>query len=243
VKDARVILRDLNAIQKVSRNSRCIFNDDNMFINRARSKELLEAMEPLSIKYFAQTDISIAEDEALLLALHDSGCVTLFIGFESLVPEKYSQYTKSGWKLKQSSTYAEKCRKIQSFGIQVFGSFLVGLDYDTRESLFELADFVIENHMWAQFLFPTPFPGTKMREDLIAQGRLNSDDTRWDMYTCFDAIVKPYNMNMTELTTTVLEVYRMVYSDSATKDRQRYMIDNIKQASHDVGGHRLKRYN
>ncbi len=230
VKDTAVILRELAAIQEISQNNRCVFNDDNMFVNKTRARGLLKAMEPLKIKYFAQTDISIAEDETFLAALRDSGCATVFIGFESLVPENLASIQKSGWKLKQSQTYAEKCRKIQSYGIQVFGSFLVGLDYDSRKSLLELADFVLENRIWAQFLFPTPFPGTRMREELIAQGRLPPDDDRWELYTCFDPIIKPRNMGMAELMATVLEIYEMVYSDSASKDRQRHMINRIKKA-------------
>jgi radical SAM superfamily enzyme YgiQ (UPF0313 family) len=53
---------------------------------------------------------------------------------------------------------------------------VVGFDHDTRESLLLIRDFVIENNIRAQFLFLTPFPGTRIRDDLINQGRLSPSD-------------------------------------------------------------------
>jgi len=231
IKTTAQIVNELKAIQAVAKNRRCVFNDDNMFVDKKRTYEILEAITPLHVKYFAQTDISIAEDEQLLKMLRDSGCITVFIGFESLVPENLASIQKSGWKLKQSMTYSDKCRKIQSHGIQVLGSFVVGLDYDTRDSLLRLRDFVLENHIWAQFLFMTPFPGTRIREELIGQGRLSSFDTNWDLYTCFDAVFEPLSMKKKELNDTILEIYQSVYSDSAHRQRLRYMVDCFKTAS------------
>ena len=230
IKTTTQIMNELKAIQNVAKNRRCVFNDDNMFVDKKRTYEILEAIKPLKIKYFAQTDISIADDEQLLKMLRASGCVTVFIGFESLVPENLAGIQKSGWKLKQSMTYSEKCRKIQSNGIQVLGSFLVGLDYDTRESLLRLRDFILKNHIWAQLLFITPFPGTRIREELIKQGRLSAFDSDWDLYTCFDAVFEPLKMKVKELNNTVLEIYQSIYSDAAHKQRLRYMVDHIKTA-------------
>jgi len=201
-----------------------------MFVNKRRMYEILEAMKPLRVKHFAQTDISIAEDEKLLKLLQESGCMTVFIGFESLVPENLASIQKSGWKLKHLQTYSENCKKIQSYGIQVFGSFVVGLDHDTRDSLLRLRDFVLENHIWAQFLFLTPFPGTRVRDELIKQGRLSPSNTNWDLYTCFDAIFEPASMRIQELEETVLGLYESVYTDAAHRQRVRHMVDHIKIA-------------
>lgn len=231
IKTTDQIVSEIEAAQRIVKSGRCIFNDDNMFINRRRTREILDAIKPLRIRYFSETDISVADDDHLLRQLQESGCITLFIGFESLVPENLANIDRDGWKLKQSRYYSEKCKKIQSYGIQVLGSFMVGLDYDTRDNLLELRDFVLENNIWAQFLFITPFPGTRIRDELIAQGRLAQDDSNWDLYTCFDAIVEPPFMKMRELNETVLEMYESVYSDNAHRKRARYMIDQIRKSS------------
>jgi radical SAM superfamily enzyme YgiQ (UPF0313 family) len=231
IKGTEQIIREIKAMQQFSKNRRCVFNDDNMFVNKRRMYEILEAIKPLGIKYFAQTDIAVADDKRLLKKLQESGCSTLFIGFESLVPQNLASIQKSGWKLKYLETYGEKCRIIQSHGIQVLGSFLVGLDHDTKDNLLGLRDFVLENNIWAQFLFITPFPGTKMREKLINQGRLSPSNINWDLYTCFDAIFKPLNMSIQELHSIVLEIYQSVYTDSAHRQRIRHMVDCIKTST------------
>lgn len=230
IKSTAQIISELEAIQRVAKNRRCVFNDDNMFVNKGRMYEILEAITPLRVKYFAQTDISIAEDDRLLKLLQKSGCMTVFVGFESLVPENLASIQKSGWKLKHLQTYRESCKRIQSHGIQVFGSFVVGFDHDTRDSLLRLRDFVLENHIWAQFLFLTPFPGTRIRDELIKQGRLLPSNTNWDLYTCFDAIFEPASMRMQELEETTLDLYESVYTDAAHRQRVRHMVDHMKIA-------------
>lgn len=229
VKSVAQIVSEIEALQKVAGTRRCVFNDDNTFVNRKKAYEILEAIKPLRVKYFAQTDISIADDQRLLRLLQESGCMTVFIGFESLVPENLAGIQRSGWKLKRVESYGESCRKIQSYGIQVLGSFVVGFDYDTRDNLLLIRDFVLENHIWAQFLFATPFPGTRLRNELIEQGRLAPSDTNWDLYTCFDAIYEPKSMTICDLEETVLEMYQSVFSDAAHKRRMRHMVDHMKQ--------------
>lgn len=236
VKSLDQIVREMEAIRQSANNSRCVFNDDNMFVNRKRAYEILEAIRNLEVKYFVQTDISIAEDEKLLKLLKESGCTTVFIGFESLVPENLAMIQKSGWKLRHHENYSESCRRIQSYGIQVLGSFVVGLDHDTRDNLLRLRDFVLENRIWAQFLFLTPFPGTRARDELIEQGRLSTSDTNWDLYTCYDAVYEPASMTTQDLEKTVLEIWESVYTDAAHRQRTRHMVDQMKASDRGHSG-------
>jgi len=231
VKSVAQVVREVEAVQRVSRTRRCVFNDDNTFAHRKRAYEILEAIKPFRVKYFAQTDISIADDEKLLRLLQDSGCKTVFVGFESLVSENLAELQRSGLKLKRLDKYSESCEKIQAHGIQIVGSFIVGFDHDTRESLLLTRDFVLENNIWAQFPFLTPFPGTRVREDLIEQGRISPDDTDWDIYTCFDAVIEPRRMKIKDLEDTVLEMYESVYTDAAHRKRMRHMIDQMKRTT------------
>ena len=69
-----------------------------------------------------------------------------------MVPENLTYIDKTEWKLKQSKLYSEQCKRIQYHGIQILGSFIGGYDYDSRDSLLRLKEFVLENNIWAQFL-------------------------------------------------------------------------------------------
>ena len=57
--------------------------DDNTFINKKWGKEFLRAIIPLGLKWFTETDISVADDEELLDLLAESGCRQVLIGLES----------------------------------------------------------------------------------------------------------------------------------------------------------------
>ena len=81
------------------------------------------------VNWFAETDISVAEDDVMLSLMHESGCVQVLIGLES--PELTGMdgiELKSNWKLKNWWRYKQAIRKIQGHGIRVIGCFIVGLD-------------------------------------------------------------------------------------------------------------------
>jgi radical SAM superfamily enzyme YgiQ (UPF0313 family) len=199
-----------------------------MFVNRKKSYELLEALIPLRCRYFTQSDVSIAEDEKLLALMQKSGCVTVFIGFESLVPENLASLQSNKWKFKRLKMYSEACKKIQSHGIQVLGAFIVGFDHDNQEVFQELIDFTLENNILGQYHVLTPFPGTRIRDHLVREGKLNANDRRWERYGCFDVVFTPKMMSKGQLEAGLLEVYQTVYSKEAHLKRSRHMIDILK---------------
>jgi len=229
------VISEVEAIQKVSKNRRIVFNDDNMFVNRKKSYELLKALIPLRIKYFTESDVSIAEDDKLLGLMQKSGCVTVFVGFESLVSPNLESLQSNRWKFKRLKIYPEACKKIQSYGIQVLGAFIVGFDHDGEDVFQRLVDFTLENDILGQYHILTPFPGTKTREHLIKEGRLPKNDSQWDIYSCFDATFSPKRMSKEELETGLLEVYQKVYTKEAYLKRARHMIEIFKQIKHKAG--------
>jgi radical SAM superfamily enzyme YgiQ (UPF0313 family) len=231
-KTIQQVVSEIESIQKISKNRRIVFNDDNMFINRKKSYEMLEAIIPLKIKYFTESDVSIAEDEKLLDLMKRSGCVTVFIGFESLVPENLVSIQNNLWKFNRLRTYSEACKKIQSYGIQMLGAFIVGFDHDTQDVFKQLIDFALENSILGQYHFLTPFPGTKVRDDLIREGRLQADDNRWDLYSCFDVVFAPKKMSKENLEDGLLEVYQSVYNKEAYLKRTRHMVDIFRKLKH-----------
>lgn len=222
------VIQEIEAIKRTAKTNRFVFNDDNTFVVRKKAYELLEAIKPLRAKYFAQTDVSVADDEKLLNLLAESGCTTLFIGFESLVPENLAGIQRSKWKLKHLEGYRESCKRIQAHGIQVLGAFVVGFDHDTQDTLMVLRDFILENHLWAQIHLLTPFPATGVRTRLVEEGRLAATDANWDLYTCFDCTFEPARITKRELEETLVEIYEAVYSETAHGQRMRYMVDQKK---------------
>lgn len=227
------VIEEIETVLAFGKNRRIVFNDDNMFVNRKRSYELLEAIIPLKIKYFVQTDISIADDDKLLNLMGKSGCVSVFLGLESLLPENLEYFQKSKFKFKHLGKYKNYCQKIHSHGIQILGCFMVGCDFDGPDVFERLVEFTLDNNILGQYLILTPFPATRLREELIKEGRLAPGHSQWNKYTCLDVVFEPKRMDRETLEEGILYTYRMVYSRNAHLKRVRHMVDILKSLRHD----------
>ena len=78
------------------------FADDNTFVSRVHSKQLIRALARENIRWFTETDLSIAQDPELLRLMHDAGCAQVLIGFES--PSRRALLgleQRSDWKARQ----------------------------------------------------------------------------------------------------------------------------------------------
>lgn len=206
------------------------FSDDNMLIHRGFSRALLERLVPFGLEWVAQTDISVARDSHLLELLRRSGCVHLFIGFESVTPEGLQGLDEREWKLRQWPRYREDIARIQSFGIGVMGAFIVGLDTDGPEIFDRTAEFILDNRLYdAQVSILTPFPGTRLRRRLEREGRLLP--TPWSNYTVFDVNFIHPRLSREELEDGLLALYRRVNSADAYVRKLEHFRTIFKQVA------------
>jgi radical SAM superfamily enzyme YgiQ (UPF0313 family) len=206
------------------------FADDNMLIHRGFSRALLERLVPFGLEWVAQTDISVARDGRLLELLRRSGCVHLFIGFESVTAEGLQGLDERHWKLRQWPRYREDIARIQSCGIGVMGAFIVGLDADGPEVFERTAEFILENRLYdAQVSILTPFPGTRLRRRLEREGRLLP--TPWSNYTVFDVNFVHPRLSREELEEGLLAVYRRINSADAYLRKLEHFRTIFKQVA------------
>ncbi len=155
-----------------------IFVDDNIVGNPKYAKELFRALIPLKIKWLSQASVTIAKDDELLELAAASGCIDLFIGFESLSPENL---VAIGKKINAADEYEDVITKIHSHGIGVHGFFIFGLDEDNAESFDRAVRFAQSMRLEsAQFDILTPYPGTAFHESLDKAGRILTKD--WSQY-------------------------------------------------------------
>ncbi|CEP69528.1 Elongator protein 3/MiaB/NifB [Moorella glycerini] len=169
------------------------FIDDNIVGHPGYARRLFTELArlPKKIKWFSQGSLNIARDEELLQLAAASGCIGLFIGFESLSPGNLKAVGKA---VNRVEEYREAIKKIHDHGIAIEGAFVFGLDEDD-ESVFErTVKFAQDNRLEAaQFGILTPFPGTPLREALEREGRITSND--WSEYTISKVVFEPKNMS------------------------------------------------
>lgn len=212
------ILRELNMLNSLYPGRLILFADDNLFVNRRESKDLLGQIESMDIRYIAQTDVSVAQDRELLELMARSGCQWIVVGFESPSYESLQGLDNQNWKLRQMPRYVDSIKTIQSFGVGVYGTFIVGLDGDQTDIFDTTAEFVLHNNLFgANITVPTPLPGTRLREEMEKEKRILTND--WQYYTFWDVTIQPRNMTAEELEDGLLSIYLRLSDSGAVKNR------------------------
>jgi radical SAM superfamily enzyme YgiQ (UPF0313 family) len=197
------------------------FADDNMFVDHTYSRELVARLKALKIAWFAICDIAVAQDEAFLRELHESGCRTLLIGFESVSKTSLHGMNRDGWKEKRFDRYPEYIQRIQSHGIGVYGSFILGLDDDGPESVDATIKFVNDNILLGtQITLLTPFPGSRLRARLESERRIVHNDWKW--YTVWNSVIRHPHFTPEELERGLLRAYEGVYNPESNTRRAQY---------------------
>jgi radical SAM superfamily enzyme YgiQ (UPF0313 family) len=190
-------------------------------VNRPHAKNLLRALAAEEVRWFAETDIAVADDAELLDLMRDSGCAQVLVGLESPTAAALDGIeTRKNWKRKRFDSYREAIYRIQSRGIAVNGCFVLGLDGSTREDFAAVRTFVEESGLYeVQIAVLTAMPGTPLYARMAAEGRL-IDPTGWERCTIFDVNVRPENMSAEELEKGLIELGRELYGVEAKRRRK-----------------------
>lgn len=220
------VLAEIDRILSIWKHPFIEFADDNAMVHKAYWKELLGRLGDRRIKWFAETDLTVSEDDELLTLLRATGCSQLLIGLESPTPSGLRGLElRNDWKYRHWADYRDAVRRIQSHGVTVNGCFVVGLDGHGPEIFDQVLDFVREAELFeVQITIPTAFPGTPFYERLKREGRL-IEDGRWETCTLFDINFEPAGMSRDELSRGFKRLARQLYGEEFTRWRR----DTFKQ--------------
>lgn len=197
------------------------FADDNSFVDKNYWRKLLPELARRKVRWFTESDLSIAEDPELLKLMRKSGCAQILIGFENPEPQALRGLeTRSDWKARQTGKYLTAIKTIQSHGISVNGCFILGLDQHHEDCFDSVCDFVDQSGLHeVQITIQTAFPGTPLYERLARAGRLLKK-TAWETCTLFDINFKPLNMSVDQLRRGFHDLSRRLYSEESTLRRK-----------------------
>jgi radical SAM superfamily enzyme YgiQ (UPF0313 family) len=212
------------------------FADDNSFVNRLYWKELLSSLKGKNLKWFAETDISIADDEELLDMMRASGCAQVLIGLESPTESGlHGLELNNDWKFRKFPYYKQAIRTIQSRGITVNGCFVIGLDGHTTDIFEQVFSFVRETDLYeVQVTVMTPFPGTPLYARLERENRL-LEPRNWKKCTLFDINFEPAQMSVQELHDGFKKLAVELYSDEFTNWRRNRFKRVVRDQQHRKG--------
>lgn len=184
------------------------FVDDNIAGDKAYTKALFRHLIPYRLKWASQASITIARDQELLRLARQSGCMGLFIGFESLSQKTLKEMGKT---FNRAQSYREMIKRIHSHGIGIQGSFIFGSDGDTPSVFAEVVRFTEQTRLDAVlFSILTPFPGTRLYRKMKAEGRILSED--WARYDMNHVVFSPRGMGVEQLQNGFNWAYSRLYS-------------------------------
>jgi radical SAM superfamily enzyme YgiQ (UPF0313 family) len=169
--------------------------DDNVTAREDYALGLFEIFKHYRIKWMGFTTIQIAKSEKLLRSAQESGCVSLFIGFESLLQENLDGVSK---RFVNARALSDLIKVIQGHKIGIHGSFIFGFDGDDPSIFRKTVEFVQRNNIeLPTFSILTPFPGTPLQNRLEEEGRIF--DHAWSHYDMSHVVFKPRGMTVQEL--------------------------------------------
>ena len=175
---SRPVQEVIKEIETLEDRKSVIFVDDNIVGNPKYAKELFRALIPYKIKWVGQASVTIVKDDELLKLAAESGCIDLFVGFETLSPANLAAVNK---KTNSVDDYESVIKKIHSYGIGIHGFFIFGLDEDDEGSFKRTVQFAQKMRLEsAQFDLLTPYPGTETYKSLDKAGRIVTRD--WSLY-------------------------------------------------------------
>ena len=228
LKPLELIQKELEQIYSLWKKPFIELADDNTFVNKKWSKDIVSLFLQYPMKWFTETDISIAEDQELLELLAESNCAQLLIGFESAVPESLTGIDAHDWKRSQFDSYLEKIDIIHSYGISINGCFILGLDSDDESSFVATDNFIRTSGLSeVQITVLTPFPNTQIYTKLKSEKRLLKDSF-WDQCTLFDVTYKPAKMSPQALRDGFYSLMRSVYANERVTQRKANFRNIIK---------------
>ena len=180
-KTIQQVTAELEALRRTKLQTAFIV-DDNLIGNKRAITPILEHIvrwqkeNGYPFTFFTQASLDLADDPEMMELLVEANIQVVFIGVETPNEESLRE-TKKVHNLRPGGSIADKVKKIQRAGMEVWAGMIVGFDHDD-ESIFDSQyEFLREarvTHAMLGMLFA--IPKTPLHARLLAEERLDLED-------------------------------------------------------------------
>jgi radical SAM superfamily enzyme YgiQ (UPF0313 family) len=175
-KTSEQMLAELDALHRTGRGGVVFIVDDNFIGNKRNVRSFLPYLTEWSERHgrpftFAtEASINLADDDELLGAMRQAGFRRIFIGIET--PDEGSlKEAQKGQNTRRDML--DGIRKVQSYGMEVMGGFIVGFDNDPDNIFDRQIEFIRASAIpLAMVGLLTAAPHTQLWRRLEREGRL-----------------------------------------------------------------------
>jgi radical SAM superfamily enzyme YgiQ (UPF0313 family) len=171
------LIAELDALYERGWRAGVFIVDDNFIGNKQKLKtEILPALikwrksKQYPFAFCTEASINLADDEELMRLMGAAGFETVFVGIETPNEASLAECAKSQ---NQHRDLVTAVKKLQKFGIEITGGFIVGFDNDP-ESIFQTQiDFIQKSGIVTAMVGILNVPaGTRLYHRLKKEGRL-----------------------------------------------------------------------
>lgn len=183
-----------------------LFLDPSPTSHPTYAKALYKALVPLKIKWAGLCTTDILDNPELFDLMIESGCIGILMGFETFSEESL----KEAHKRNTVAKYKAIVEKFHKCGVTILGTFMIGFDGDTKESIMKMPDYIEEIGVdIPRFAILTPYPNTPTYRRLEEEQRILTQD--WNDYDSIHATFSPKNFSSRELEEMLVSVSNECY--------------------------------
>jgi radical SAM superfamily enzyme YgiQ (UPF0313 family) len=191
-----------------------MFVDNYFGADISYTKRMLKRIihEDFGFDIITLSRIEITRDPELLQLMRLAGVTSVYVGIESIQPETLKDYAKR----QTVDQIRAAIRMFHRHGFRLSGSFVVGADSDTLQTIEATVQFALENDIEVCYFFPLwghyvePKLGNR---SLIPRHR--SIFKGWEYCDGNFVTYFPLNMRPSELQRAVIQAHKAVYSPAA----------------------------
>ena len=188
------------------KNNRLFIVDNSLAQNTEWEMDLFKEMIPLKKKWISHT---IEDDPKVLDLAAQAGAWYVYQAvFDT------SDYIK------------ERVKRYHDYGIGVEGTILLGLDNQSEDDIKRLIDFLLEIELdLAEFTVLTPFPHTKVYDDMLRQNRIFDKD--WNHFNAGKVVYHPAQMTADRLQELYNYAWESFYKEESQEQKMFKLFSNV----------------
>lgn len=229
------LIAELDSLYNLGWRRNIFFVDDNFIGNK---KVLKEEVLPAIIQwrkgktgclFLTEASINLSDDDELMRMMTEAGFTSVFVGIESPDEESLTECHKSQNK---GRNLIDSVHRLQRFGLQVMGGFIVGFDNDGPSIFRRQIEFIQRSGIVTAMVGLLQAPhGTRLYERLNKEGRLLKEMSGDNSDGSTNIVPR---MDITQLKNGYKHIIEEIYSPKLFYERVKSFLVNYKPARNTV---------
>ena len=239
------VIAELDAIYKLGWHEAVFFVDDNLIGNKHKLKtEILPAIiewqkskkYPFTLN--TQVSINLTDDDEMIKLMVDAGFNTVFIGIETPDEKSLEECAKFQ---NQNRDLVSGIKKLQNFGLEVQGGFIVGFDSDTPAIFQKQIEFIQKSGIVTAMVgLLTALPKTRLHKRLEENKRIVKESSANN--TVFSTLNFIPKMDKKILFSGYTRILETIYNPKDYYERIKTFLREFKPVKKNVARKRIQKF-